>query len=66
MKIYLNGKPIDCDEPRTIEQLIRQHQLPPETTLVEHNGRALRRKDWSNNFLQENDRVEMLQVAAGG
>jgi thiamine biosynthesis protein ThiS len=33
---------------------------------VEHNGSALRRREWATQKLQENDRVEILRVAAGG
>jgi sulfur carrier protein ThiS len=33
---------------------------------VEHNGVALRRRDWPNERLRGGDRVEILRVAAGG
>ena len=65
MTIFVNGKANDCDY-GTIEKLIQGHGLPPETTLVEHNGSALRRREWATKKLQENDRVEILRVAAGG
>ncbi len=66
MKIFLNGEGMDCGDAWTIEELIARHRLAPETTLVEHNGVALRRREWPNEKLQENDRVEILRVAAGG
>ncbi len=66
MKIFLNGEEIDCADAETISQLLQQHQLPAETTLVEQNGVALRRRDWPNEKLQPNDRIEILRVAAGG
>ncbi len=66
MKIFLNGEGTDCGDEWTIEKLIARHRLAPETTLIEHNGVALRRRDWPNEKLQENDRVEILRVAAGG
>jgi len=66
MKILLNGETVDCGEARTVAELVQRHQLPPATTLVEHNGTALHRRDWSRWTLQENDRLEILQVAAGG
>jgi thiamine biosynthesis protein ThiS len=65
MRIFVNGKANDFDE-GTIEKLIQRHGLPPEATLVEHNGSALRRREWATKKLQENDRVEILCVAAGG
>jgi len=67
MKIFVNGEGIDCGAARTVDELIQEHrQLSPETTLVEHNGTALRRREWSTRILRENDRVEILRVAAGG
>jgi thiamine biosynthesis protein ThiS len=66
MKIFVNGAIVDCGVARTVDELIRQHQISPETTLVEHNGTALRRREWPGQQLQENDRVEILRVAAGG
>jgi thiamine biosynthesis protein ThiS len=66
MKIYLNGEEIDCGDTRTIAELIERHQLSPETTLVEHNGAALRQREWPAQELQPDDRVEILRVAAGG
>lgn len=66
MKIFINGEEIDCGDAETISQLLQHHQLLPETTLVEQNGVALRRRDWPNEKLQPNDRIEILRVAAGG
>ncbi len=66
MKIFLNGREIEATEACTIEELVEQHQLSPETTLVEQNGVALRRREWAAQKLGENDRIEVLRVAAGG
>jgi sulfur carrier protein len=66
MTIFLNGEQFVFDDGKTIEELIHQHQLAPETTLVELNGAALRRRDWTSQRLAEGDRVEILRVAAGG
>jgi thiamine biosynthesis protein ThiS len=66
MKIFLNGVAIDCLEDLTINQLIQRHGLSPETVLVERNSTAVHRREWPAQRLQENDRIEILQVAAGG
>jgi thiamine biosynthesis protein ThiS len=66
MKIFVNGEAFDCDGGATVTELIQGHGLSPETTLVEHNGKALHRRDWPNEKLQPNDRLEILSVAAGG
>jgi thiamine biosynthesis protein ThiS len=66
MKIFVNGEGVDCDDAHTVAELIQRHQLPSATTLVEYNGTALHRRDWPTRTLEENDRLEILQVAAGG
>ncbi len=66
MRIFVNGERVDCGDARTIAELIQRHRLPPATTLVECNGTALHQRDWPAWALQENDRLEILQVAAGG
>jgi thiamine biosynthesis protein ThiS len=66
MKVVLNGEAIDCDDGITVERLINLHGLSPETTLAERNGVALHRREWARERLQPNDRLEILQLAAGG
>ena len=66
MTIFVNGDQVDAGDARTISDLIRNHQLRKETTLVECNGIALHKRDWATRMLQKDDRLEILQVAAGG
>ncbi|MGH8092475.1 MAG: sulfur carrier protein ThiS [Chthoniobacterales bacterium] len=66
MKIFVNGALADCEEEFTVEDLVQCHALSPETTLVELNGVALRRREWVARTLRDNDRLEILGVAAGG
>ena len=66
MTISLNGERIDAREAKTIAQLIDRYQLPPQSILVEHNGLAVRRHEWSQRSLAEGDRVEFIRVVAGG
>lgn len=66
MKISVNGVPRDIEDQETIAALVLHLRLEPAMILVEHNGLALHRGEWSAAHLQENDRIEILQVAAGG
>ena len=66
MKVILNGETVDCESGLTVADVLKRHGLPPETTLVEHNGLALRQRDWPERPVQEGDRFEILRVAAGG
>jgi len=66
MKVFLNSEAAECEEGLTIADLMARHRLPPEATLVEYNGIALRRREWPARKLQEGDQLEILSVAAGG
>ncbi|MEO7165602.1 MAG: sulfur carrier protein ThiS [Chthoniobacterales bacterium] len=66
MNIFLNGARSDCGEARTVQEVIERRHLSAATTLVELNGEALHRREWPARPLQEDDRIEILRVAAGG
>ncbi len=66
MTFLLNGERVPRADGTTVAELLVQLELKPETTLVERNGLALHRRSWPNETLREGDRVEILQVAAGG
>jgi thiamine biosynthesis protein ThiS len=66
MSISLNGETVDAREAETIAELIDRYQLPAQSILVEHNGRALHRHEWAERSLTEGDRIEFIRVVAGG
>jgi thiamine biosynthesis protein ThiS len=66
MKISLNGESVDTRDAKTIAELIDRYQMPPQSILVEHNGLAVHRHEWSERSLAEGDRIEFIRVVAGG
>ncbi len=66
MTISLNGEKVDARGAETIAELVKRHELPPQSILVEHNGLAIHRGEWSQRSLAEGDRVEFVRVVAGG
>lgn len=66
MRISLNGETVDAREVKTIAELVDRYQLPPQSILVEQNGLALHRHEWSERLLAEGDRIEFIRVVAGG
>jgi sulfur carrier protein len=66
MKILINGDTRQFEESKTITGLVDDLGLEPKMILIEHNGIALHRSEWSACILSEGDRIEILQVAAGG
>jgi len=63
--LTLNGQPHDSAG-KSVSDLPRELKLAPETLLIEHNGIALLRSEWTETLLQKGDRIEILRVAAGG
>jgi sulfur carrier protein len=66
MNILINGETRQFEESKTITALVAELSLEPKMVLIEHNGTALHRSEWSACLLSEGDRIEILQVAAGG
>lgn len=65
MTVTLNGEPFPTAA-TTIQALANELTPAPETLLIEHNGTALHRSEWTGAALQDGDRIEILRVAAGG
>jgi len=66
MTISLNGERADARDAETIADLVERFQLAPQTILIEHNGLALHRHEWSQRPLTEGDQVEFIRVVSGG
>jgi thiamine biosynthesis protein ThiS len=63
--ILLNGEAYSTST-TTLPGLVEELGLPPPTLLIELNGEALRRNEWSERAIAEGDRIEILRIAAGG
>ena len=66
MKVIVNGQAHSVANPQTIDGLVQQLKLIPETLLIEHNGRALHRQEWQRRAVQDGDKIELIRVVAGG
>lgn len=63
--ISLNGQPCETSA-QTVSALVAELAQAPEMLLIEHNGTALHRSEWSGTPVAAGDRIEILRVAAGG
>ena len=66
MRISLNGREEDASGAQTVAELVGRFELPPEAILIEHNGVALRRREWPQKPLTDGDRIEIIRDVAGG
>lgn len=65
MQIFVNGEKKATDA-STVAAFVTELGLPPQTLMIEHNGAALLRSEWTEKSLADGDRIEILRVAAGG
>lgn len=65
MKLIVNGAEREVRSTR-VEELVGELGLPLAAALVEHNGVALFRSEWTSSMLREGDRLEIIRMVAGG
>nr|WP_026176660.1 sulfur carrier protein ThiS [Desulfurispora thermophila] len=66
MKVQLNGREFDLPAGLNLQQLIEQKGYNPATIIVEHNYNLVKREQWAEVVLQENDHIEILRFVGGG
>jgi len=62
----LNGEARSAPPGSTLGDVAAGLGLDPRMLLVEHNGEALPKGDWTARSLAEGDRVEFVRIVAGG
>ena len=65
MRITINGEIRETDA-RTLAELAEQERAPERGVAIARNGDVVRRAQWSEVFLQENDRIEIIRAVQGG
>ncbi len=63
--LSINGA-IQTLQAHSVEGMVQELRLPAPLLLVEHNGLALKKSEWTSTPLQEGDRIEILRISAGG
>ena len=66
MMAMVNGSPWPLEEGTTVSRLLASMGLQPGMTVVELNGRVLRRADFGTCGIAGGDRVELVRFMGGG
>ena len=66
MKLTLNGQARDVESGASLSDLLASVQMAEKLVLVELNGSAIPRADFSATKLTEADTIEIVRLAAGG
>ena len=67
MKLVINGEQIDCGDSMTVSELLVEQKVKmPDMVSVELNGQILRRTEFEQTVLKNDDKVEFLYFMGGG
>jgi thiamine biosynthesis protein ThiS len=64
--VIANGQRITTAIPCSIEQFLLAQKLRPRSVVVEHNGQAVAPSEFGRRQLAGGDRLEIVQIVAGG
>ena len=65
-RITANGRSIEAELPCSIQEFLLDQKLLPRSVVVEHNGDAVAPSEFSQRRLKAGDRLEIVQIVAGG
>lgn len=66
MNIEVNGERRDVPDPISLIELVDHLNLASERLAIELNHTVVRRRDWPQTYIAENDRVEIVHFVGGG
>ena len=64
--VIANGKQVDTTLPCSIEQFLLAQKLLPRSVVVELNGEAVAPSEFSTMKVNAGDKLEIVQIVAGG
>ena len=66
MTAKINGEARVVPDGSTISDLLESFGLPAKSVLVERDGEAVGRDDFGGERIQPDDRIEIINMVAGG
>ena len=66
MRVYVNGESREVQGNPSLADLISQLDLPAARIAVELNREVVRRSEWGNTVLRDEDRLEIVHFVGGG
>ena len=64
--VTANGKRVSAELPCSLEKFLIEQGLLPRSVVVEHNGEAVAPSEFSRRQVQPGDRLEIVNIVAGG
>ncbi|HET6384023.1 MAG TPA: sulfur carrier protein ThiS [Armatimonadota bacterium] len=64
--VVINGQDRRIEPPGTVRALLEAFRLKPEMVIVERNGEIVPRARYESEPVEARDRLELVQMTAGG
>lgn len=66
MRVYVNGESREIQGTPSLAELINELDLPAARIAVEVNREVVRRGEWGNTVLRDEDKIEIVHFVGGG
>jgi thiamine biosynthesis protein ThiS len=66
MTVTANGREVALPAPCSLTQFLEQQELRPRSVVVELNGEPVAPSEFSGRTVNPGDRLEIVQIVAGG
>lgn len=66
MKIIVNGEEKQIQNPANIKYLTGLYKFDLSKIVIELNGKILKKEEWEQVHLKENDKIEIVSFVGGG
>jgi len=66
MQVTINGKNEILEEEMNIKDLLTKKGIDLNTVVIEYNYDIVKKEEWGNIILKENDNLEVLRFVGGG
>ncbi|WP_318496282.1 sulfur carrier protein ThiS [Photobacterium leiognathi] len=64
--IWLNDEPMSCEAEQTVNQFVKQLDLPIQGTAIAINQRIVAASERSTTVIADGDQIALFQAIAGG
>lgn len=66
IRLQVNGKPRDVEQPASLLALLEQIGVDPRIVAVERNGEIVKRTAFAETPIAEGDQLEIVRMVGGG
>lgn len=66
MRVFVNGETREFADELKLRDLLNHLDIPSQRIAVELNKFVVRRKDWAETEIRDNDTIEIVQFVGGG